>query len=473
MDLLPTLPNHPRIHYAAILVVSRYTEWVDLHPTYIPFLLSYLSSGFENPDSEETAAAAQAMKYLCRDCRRHLADSLPQLHSFINTIGPKLSQADRLQIYEAIAHIISSMPMEQAAASLRTFAFELLERIHVTTSKLSASKDDLKLIENTLEQLEILLEIVDTFGEDQPLACQNAHTEAWGLFDPLLKKYGDSTDITERITRVLRFGIQFFGNTIAPLVPSVLETLTLSFEQTGFSSCMWIAGKLVQRFGKAKEPAIKASIRIMYDRMSGKTAQLLQTTDPRTLPDVVADFTQLSQAMLDFAPEALFSSPGLETAFLNCLVAMRLVHTDIIFAALDFLAVVLRPAKLPKSSGSQGDQSSLSLRINEVFTAHGFQFLSHLLEGMLGNFHEETLSNVVFLFRCVAEEWPSQFAGWLPSLMETLPTNLCSEQLKSKFMNDCASALNKSQPEKVKQAVTSLFRACRIVRERRDLKVGG
>jgi transportin-3 len=70
MDLLPNLPNHPRIHYAAILVVSRYTEWINLHPTYIPFLLSYLSSGFENPESEETAAAAQAMKYLCRDCRK-------------------------------------------------------------------------------------------------------------------------------------------------------------------------------------------------------------------------------------------------------------------------------------------------------------------------------------------------------------------------------------------------------------------
>lgn len=70
MDLLPNLPNHPKVHYAAILVVSRYTEWFDLHPTYIPFVLSYLSAGFENPESEESAAAAQAMKYLCRDCHR-------------------------------------------------------------------------------------------------------------------------------------------------------------------------------------------------------------------------------------------------------------------------------------------------------------------------------------------------------------------------------------------------------------------
>ena len=307
---------------------------------------------------------------------------------------------------------------------------------------------------DTLEQLEVLLEVVDTFGEDQPLACQNAHKEAWGLFDPLLRKYGDSSDITERITRVLRFGIQFFGNTIAALVPSVLETLTLSFDQTGFSSCMWISGKLVQRFGKTKDPAIKASIRIMYDRMSAKTSQLLQVTDPRTLPDgvydvtcvavvltlqlVVGDFTQLSQAMLDFTPEIFVASLGLETAFLNCLVAMRLVHTDIIFAALDFLGVLLRPAKIPKAPGDVADQASYTLRINEVFAAHGFQLLNHLLDGMLGNFHEESLANVIFLIRCVAEEWPSQFAGWLPSLMEALPTSLCSPQLKSKFMNDCA-----------------------------------
>jgi transportin-3 len=78
-----------------------------------------------------------------------LADSLPQLHSFINTIGSKLNQVDRLQIYEAIAHIISSMPMELAASSLRTFSFELLEKIHTIMAKSSpVSKDDLTAIES-------------------------------------------------------------------------------------------------------------------------------------------------------------------------------------------------------------------------------------------------------------------------------------------------------------------------------------
>lgn len=70
MDLIPTLPDHPRVRYAAILVMSRYSEWTNRHPTYIPFQLQFISSGFESSDTEVAAAASQAMNYLCLDCKR-------------------------------------------------------------------------------------------------------------------------------------------------------------------------------------------------------------------------------------------------------------------------------------------------------------------------------------------------------------------------------------------------------------------
>lgn len=70
MDLIPQLPSHPRVRYAAIMVISRYTEWTDRHPTYIPFQLSYISAGFDDPDQEVAAASGQAMKYMCKDCRQ-------------------------------------------------------------------------------------------------------------------------------------------------------------------------------------------------------------------------------------------------------------------------------------------------------------------------------------------------------------------------------------------------------------------
>ena len=70
MDLIPRLPDHPQVRYAATLVISRYTEWVDMHPQYIEFQLGYISTGFGSTDSQVSAAAGQAMKYLCKDCKR-------------------------------------------------------------------------------------------------------------------------------------------------------------------------------------------------------------------------------------------------------------------------------------------------------------------------------------------------------------------------------------------------------------------
>lgn len=70
MDLIPRLPAHPRVQYAALLIISRYTEWINKHPTYIPFQLQYISAGFEDNDTEVNAAAGQALKYLCQDCKQ-------------------------------------------------------------------------------------------------------------------------------------------------------------------------------------------------------------------------------------------------------------------------------------------------------------------------------------------------------------------------------------------------------------------
>lgn len=70
MDVIPLLPNHPKVRYAALLIISRYTEWINIHPDYISFMLQYISAGFEVPDSEVSAAAGQALKYLCQDCKQ-------------------------------------------------------------------------------------------------------------------------------------------------------------------------------------------------------------------------------------------------------------------------------------------------------------------------------------------------------------------------------------------------------------------
>lgn len=165
MDLIPSLPQHPRVRYAALLIISRYSEWINLHPDYIPASLQYASAGFEDSDVEVCGAAGQALKYLCQDCKRvcffcslrnstsdsilpqHLVAFLPQLHTFLTSTGGKLAQEDKVMVYEAIAYVISAMPMETAAQSLRTFAADILEAVHNLTSKpANATKQDLQLV---------------------------------------------------------------------------------------------------------------------------------------------------------------------------------------------------------------------------------------------------------------------------------------------------------------------------------------
>jgi transportin-3 len=76
-----------------------------------------------------------ASSILLIDAPQHLTEVLPTLHTFIMSAGGKLAQEDRKQVYEAVAHVISAMPMERAALSLKTFAADLLALVHALALK--------------------------------------------------------------------------------------------------------------------------------------------------------------------------------------------------------------------------------------------------------------------------------------------------------------------------------------------------
>ena len=133
MEMLPRLPDHPRIRYAAILVISRYTQWINRHPSNLAFQLQYVSAGFEIADENVSAAAAQAMKFMCQDCHSHLVPFLPQLHTFVGSVGDKLEQADMVEVMEAIGYVVSSMPAEEGAQALQQFSQPLLQRVQAAS----------------------------------------------------------------------------------------------------------------------------------------------------------------------------------------------------------------------------------------------------------------------------------------------------------------------------------------------------
>ncbi|KAI0348375.1 ARM repeat-containing protein [Trametopsis cervina] len=468
MDLIPKLPPHPRVRYAALLIISRYTEWINKHPTYIPDQLNYISAGFEDTDSEVNAAAGQALKYLCQDCKQHLVDFLPQLHQFLASMGGKLAQEDKVQVYEAIAFVISAMPMEHAATSLREFALDILQLVHTTANKpTAATKEELKLVIDALETLEVMLGVIDTFGDELPASCRNTAQEAWAIFDPFIAKYGSDYDVCERITRVLRLGLNFFGTSALSVVPAVLSRMATAFEATGFASYLWIIGKVLGRFGAEESLALQNSFKHAFERASSKLVNLLQIKPPTQIPDVMEDFLRMSQQLLDHTPDILFPSPAFPVTFRAAMASLTLVQTDIVFAALDYIRDILTHDSLDPPAVPPPKFPIYAAAIKAVIEKEGFDLTNLLLSGLVGDFPSDSASSVITVFRVLAKLWPSQLSTWLPLVLQQLPPTSTPDQVKQAFLADVSQSLNAKDYDKVKYAILTLHRASRKARDRR------
>jgi transportin-3 len=130
-----------------------------------------------------------------------------------------------------------------------------------------------------------MLHVIQGYGEELPPACQDTCQEAWSVFDTFLSKYGANYDLSERVTRVLRRGIDLFNKSSLPVATSVLARMFFAFESTGYSSFLWIAGKIVGRFGHEEDSNFRGSVKELFERSTTKVASLLQVKTPGEIPD--------------------------------------------------------------------------------------------------------------------------------------------------------------------------------------------
>ncbi|KAJ7596941.1 armadillo-type protein [Mycena floridula] len=466
MDLIPRLPEHPRVRYAALLIISRYSEWINLHPEYISFQLQYISAGFESPDSEVSAAAGQALKYLCQDCKRHLVEFLPTLHSFLQTTGSKLIQDDRRQVYEAIAYVISAMPMERAGESLKTFAVDIISQVHAVTLK-AATKAELQDVSDGLENLEAMLYVIKSFGEVLPAACVTSCEEAWAVFNVFVAKYGGDHALAERSTRVLRHGITLFGSTALPVVPAATARMSFAFEASGLPCYLWIAGKLISQFGLEEDPTVRGSFQEVYERSTNKMMTMLQTQQPGDIPDVFEDYLHLLIPLSEEAPDIFYRSSAFPAALRSSMGALTVIHTDIQLAALELFRTVITHDSLEQNPSPPPNFPVYAAAIHTAIEKDGYEILGCLLAGLIGDFQEAAVSNTVSIFRSLCFHWTASILGWLPAVLQQLPTASVTSTVKSKFLTDVTTAVNSRQYDKVKYAILDLHRASRMSRQRR------
>ncbi|KAN0063147.1 Nuclear import receptor [Thecaphora frezii] len=496
IDIIPKLPDHPKLKYAGLLVLSRYTEWIDMHPDRIPDQLSYISAGLDHNTSEVSAAAAQAMNFLCQDCRRHLVPFLPQLYDFFKSINDKLGPDDLMAVSEGVAHVIAGMPPQDAPEPLMHFSQPLLETLAQVAAMPQPEKEDLRRAADRMEQLEKFLMVVGAgFWQHLPATCARTCQEAYSVIDTVLASHGHIYFISERACALLRRGLGFFGKLTLPSLPALLERLAICYEATGFPGYIWIAGKCIDQFGRGADLTLRSALQGTFDRISGKTMKMLEESTPSDLSDVIDDYVHTCVATAGNTPSLLYLSPVFPHAFRTALSALTLYKNEIIEVALEFIREVVGhdalslppsasqpgtplPAELtsaanPQQGPSLEEMAAYAASIRQVVGQQGYQLVTLLLTGLVTHFSPDTMPVVVVVLRVLSGGFPSEMAAWIGPAAEQLPTSNVPANDKAQFVERYMSALNARNLDQVKQALNGLYNASRKARERARMDRGG
>ena len=136
-----------------------------------------------------------------------------------------------------------------------------------------------------MANLEVMLHVIGSFGDELPTTCLNTCQEAWAVFDAFIARYGADYESTEYVTRVLRHGLNLFGSSALTVAPAALARMSTAFEATGLPSYLWIGNKLLGGFGNEEDPILRNCFRQLYERSTNKVVALLQEKSPGALPD--------------------------------------------------------------------------------------------------------------------------------------------------------------------------------------------
>lgn len=487
IDLIPSLPVHPKLNYAALLVISRYTEWVKYHPDRIPSILSYISAGFTTGDSDVAAAAAQALNYLCQDCSEELTPFLPQLYEFFQTVNDRLLPEDLMSLSEAVAYILAALPPQEVPEPLMRFTQPLLQTLHTISSSPNASKDDLRKAADCMEQIERFLRILcETSIPAVPTSCAKTCKDAYDIIDALLAQYGSTYFISERACALLRRAIVYFGSVALPTIPALLSRLTDNFEKTAFPAYIWIVGKCIDRYGKEAQGDLSWSLQTAYERISAKVFNLLESTPPSDLSDVLDDYVHTSSAVIMTMPSRMLLSSVFLDAYRVALSALHVYQTNVVNAALDFLrevvghdSLAIPPPGTPNrnsdglptgpsySDAHRQEMAQYALSIRTVVEEQGSPTVTSLLQGMVTTFDPESIPTVMVIFRVLAVNFDGEkLKAWIQVATENLATSNVSLIEKQKFLQSYLASLQSNNLDGIKSALQGLYNTSRKSRER-------
>ncbi|KAI8365426.1 armadillo-type protein [Choanephora cucurbitarum] len=440
MEFLSQLPDHPKIRYAATLVISRYSFWTEFHPQYITYQLNFISSGFQN--DEVAAASALALKNLCKDCSNHLVDYVPQLQAFYMNVAKSLPFRDVLEVTEAVSHVITVISPSEIQNALQLFCLPVAQELHglVSKEKESLSQEDYVKIGDLLEQINVFFDIIrPEIPLGQPHPCVTFISELWPVLDTTLTQFGGLDTVSEPLCKCFNSFMLSYGPHFIPFLPQLMERIVNAFNLTCLSCYLWVSLKLVRAFARdeGQRPCFE-----FVQQLSQVLFVKLQTQQVNTMPDVIEEYFRLIMAFLEHAPLLILNEPSLfSTLFQANLASLSINESHALEAVLKFNYRLLK-------------MTDKSTSILTLYREYGADLTLVLCNGVLDCYSQDLIPDVASIFQLLAETLPSESAQWIMRAINEVPEDYLSADLKSEFMSNWTSAITGQHWVKIRRILS-------------------
>ncbi|KAK9762669.1 Nuclear import receptor [Basidiobolus ranarum] len=446
MKILPSLPQHSKIRYAATLVIARYTFWTAKHPEFIPFQLDYISAGFDDP--EVVAASAMALKYLCKDCNMLLVDYLNQLHPFYMSASKTLSQGDMIEITEALAHVISAVPIEKILVTLQNFCLPIAQALHEIASKgQSVSEGEIRRAGDLVDQIATFFQYVTPSNTSEANPLIQLINELWPVCDNLLINFGGNIHLAENISKYLKCCVVYYRKEFLPLLPSFLERLVETFDRTGLGCYLWVAKKTIDQYsGQAQRDGIP--LLAVVEKLSSSMFRIVKEKGFQEIPDVVEDYFQMISIFIEEMYTTFVQSALLTPVFQCGMAGFTLEHHRALSAILQFYTQLFTIIARHKSD------SALVAPISRTLEENGGNFIGLLINGLIHTFPLDLVSDVGTILGFMAEVFPNESRQWVGFVINQLPNEHLSSQEREAFFVEYDIAVREQHWRRLRRLLT-------------------
>ncbi|KAI8899929.1 armadillo-type protein [Globomyces pollinis-pini] len=253
MEMLPNLPPHPRIKYAAILVIGRYSLWSNNNPSMLSFQLDFVSNGFQAGENDTNMAAARTFKDLCKNCNKHLVNYLAQLHPFYTQTMLTVQPADQRDMSEAVSHLLAAVPRENLGEALSLFVSPTVTTIHNCLNT-APDRPTMVKLKASIEELATLVQFIDSVvPPEEPHPLVQYMEQIWPVIEQLFTSYGHEARIAESICRLFRYFLETTKLHSQSILSSLVTLMMGSFQQTKLSCYIWMCTKCIKIFGTEEQ----------------------------------------------------------------------------------------------------------------------------------------------------------------------------------------------------------------------------